>query len=90
MSELDPAWFTALERGHGALYVGVDPARGDDLTAIAMVERVADGTIVRAVKFGPWDTRDVERVIDNMTRDRMRPSGYSQSHWRKIWRARRG
>lgn len=67
---------------------GVDHARpGADLSAIAMRLVRDDAAAFVEVFYSDlsnWQREMMERIVKHVMRDTYRPSGYSQSHWRRI------
>lgn len=75
------------------LVIGYDYG-GRDWTAIAMFQQTLEASgklhlVELAVRESIGITYDIMlRKVNAMYRDRERPKGYSQSHWRKIWKQR--
>lgn len=72
-----------------ALILGVDYG-SRDWTALTMFERARDGSgTLNLIAHEVCDViGDLNRQMVRMIRDHSRPRGYSQSHWRKIWKQR--
>jgi hypothetical protein len=62
---------------------------GPDWSAVAIVQRASEGfehlRVIHAEVFEPMYD-GVMRKMRSLLRDYSRPRGYSQSHWRKLWK----
>jgi hypothetical protein len=70
------------------MFVGVDYGLRD-LTAVTIALQSQEAcrrlTVIASEVFDPMQ-RTLNSVMKRMMRDYWRPKGYSQSHWRKIYR----
>lgn len=78
------------------LVIGVDPG-SRDWTVLGVFERslvqASERFNLIAVEVVDKLTPTIERLsrrLAKMQRERLRPRGYSQSHWRKLWKQRQG
>jgi hypothetical protein len=70
------------------LFVGVDYG-SKDMTAICIAQQMKDASIKIlqfAESFTAITNESVATMIYKILRKTARPKGYSQSHWRKIYR----
>lgn len=73
------------------LVLSVDPG-SKDWSAVAVMQQMEEGhwrVQSIAEEFVPMQI-GLMRRISRMVRDYSRPQGYSQSHWRKLWKERLG
>lgn len=71
------------------LIVGMDFGSGKDYSAICIAEQLKDAgirVVAIADKLQAVTMEAMKPFVDRMLRDMARPTGYSQSHWRKIYR----
>lgn len=80
--------FETLQRA--PLIVGIDFARDrSDMTAICIAEQLKDHgirVVAMAERVEAMTFETVLPFINRLHRGYARPKGYSQSHWRKIYR----